>query len=77
MLETIGSTTCRTFSIIPPGIKLCAQQSFRTSDFRENVIDRVAQLSRHHTLMDGLQERLLVQGGSGLGRLDHVHNGFG
>jgi hypothetical protein len=68
--------TCRTFSIIPPSIKLCAHQSFRTSDFRENVINRVAQLSRLHSLMDGFQKRLLVRGRSGLGRLDHVHDGF-
>ncbi len=50
-LKTVHATTCCTFSIIPHGIKLCDQQSFRTSDFKENVINRVAKLSKHHTLL--------------------------
>ena len=69
-------TTCCTFSIMPPGIKLCAQQSFRTGNFRENVVNSVAQLSRHHTIMNSFQEGLLIRGGSWLGLLDHVHDGF-
>ena len=56
MLRTTRATTCRTFSIISPGIKLCAQQSFRTSDFRENVINRVAKLSKHHAFLLGRLE---------------------
>ena len=55
-LRTTRATTCRTFSIISPGIKLCAQQSFRTSDFKENVINRVAKLSKHHTFLLGRLE---------------------
>ncbi len=63
MLETICVMTCRTFSIISSSIKLCAQQSFRTSDIRENVINRVAELSRHHTFLLGWREEgLLLQG---------------
>jgi hypothetical protein len=64
-LETVHATTCCTFSIISPGIKLCAQQSFRTSDFRENVINRVANLSKHHTfLLSQRKEWLLLRRGS-------------
>ncbi len=70
MLETVHATTCHTFSIISPGIKLCAQQSFRTSDFRENVIIRVAKLSKHHTFLLGRREQGLLlrsRGGGGIG----------
>ncbi len=81
-LETVHATTCRTFSIISPSIKLCAQQSFRTSDFRENVINRVAKLSKHHTfLLSGHQEGLLLRrgswGGVRLWRLDQVEDQLG
>ena len=67
-LRTTRATTCRTFSIISPGIKLCAQQSFRTSDFRENVINRVAKLSKHHTFFIGQARVRAVAAEQGRGR---------
>ena len=81
-LETVHATTGRTFSRISAGIKLCAQQSFRTSDFRENVINRVVKLSKHHTfLLSRRKEWLLLRrgswGGVGLWRLNQVENRLG
>ncbi len=81
-LKTVHATTRRTFSIISPGIKLCDQQSFRTSDFKENVINRVAKLSKHHTLLLSRREQWLLlgsRGGGGIGlrRLNQVEDRLG
>ncbi len=37
-----------TFLIMPPGMKLCKQQSFIPSNIRGNIADMVAQMSKHH-----------------------------
>ena len=63
------------FPIMPPGIKLSDQRSFRLSNLKGKIDDLVDQLSRHRTaLANHFQQGLLLQHRGRGGRLKHSNN---